>query len=48
VIECISLRREKIPELAAFIANQQAEPATMIGFAECQPAEIAHVVPALS
>ncbi|HYF64585.1 MAG TPA: N-acetyltransferase [Herpetosiphonaceae bacterium] len=42
MIELVPLQREQIAELAAFIASQQASPASYVGFAGSQPAEIAH------
>jgi ribosomal protein S18 acetylase RimI-like enzyme len=42
MIELVPLQREQIAELAAFIASQQASPASYVGFAGSQAAEIAH------
>jgi GNAT superfamily N-acetyltransferase len=42
MLEFVSLQPDDIPELARFIASQQAQPSSYVGFCGSQPDEIAH------
>ena len=42
MLEFIALQRAEIPALAHFIASQQAQPSSYVGFCGSQPNEIAH------